>query len=689
MEMTTKEQVNRRYNHLVERQTGNHAVRPFREDGYVNLLNKYGTSKDASEQYQYQAEENVPDETLTTYYESNGIFAKVIDAPADEAVKRGFHLKNVKDEKIEKFYTEALDELDWEEVAATAIKWTRLYGGAIAVMLINDGRGLEEPVDWKNIQSIDDIRVYERPLVQPDYNTMYTYSQDDPFRTRGSRLGMPEYYYVTSKYGSFRVHDSRCLVFQNGVLPEGVSNSIYQLWGMPEYMRIKRAVRDADIAHGSVVKLLDRSIQAIYKMHDLAAELATEGGEDRVLKRLQTIDMARGLLNSITIDAEGEDYDFRTFSYSGISEVINTTCNYLSAVTNIPQTILFGRDPSGMNATGEGDMENWYSYVERIQKKMLKKNIRYLLSVLFQAGVYTGEVDEVPPINVEFESLKQMSDEQKANLDGIRTSTEATRATVVQTYINAGVIGADEVRKALAKSDEFDVEKMLDDYTPEELEKNKPQDPMEQMVEGGMPPDAMAEGGMPMDAMAEMESEEPVENSENAPEAAPAATKLPEDKSEEEKAKEQRTEEKPKKEVKKDSADCNAVGVLVVANGKILCGKRHNTRHYGLICGPGGHIDPGETPEEAAIRETEEEFGVIPMNVIEIGEQEYAEDNTRCKQYICTSYKGVPRSNDLEMTDVKFREVSELIQRDDLFEPFKNSLYMLLDVLKINEKNII
>lgn len=72
-------------------------------------------------------------------------------------------------------------------------------------------------------------------------------------------------------------------------------------------------------------KLLDRSVQAVYKMKDLAAELATEEGEDRVLRRLQTIDMARGLLNSITIDSEGEDYDFRQFQFSGVSDVIDST----------------------------------------------------------------------------------------------------------------------------------------------------------------------------------------------------------------------------------------------------------------------------------------------------------------------------------------------------------------------------
>lgn len=560
------ERIVKRYAHLIEMQTGK-AVRPYRADGYVNMMNKYGTSKDTTEGYRFRAEPVVPDELLTMYYEGNGLFAKIIDTPAEESIKHGFTLESTKDQKIEDFYTEALDELDWEEMAMTAIRWARLFGGSIAVMMINDGRGIDEPLDWRNIRSIDDIRVYDRSVIQPDYQSMFSYDPRDPFRTRGSRLGMPEFYHVTSRTGTFTVHDSRCLVFQNGILPENTTNSIYQLWGIPEYVRINRAIRDAEVAHGSATKLLDRSVQAVYKMKDLAAELATEEGEDRVLRRLQTIDMARGLLNSITIDSEGEDYDFRQFQFSGVSDVIDSTCNFLSALTSIPQTILFGRSPAGMNATGDADLENWYNYLERIQKRMVKKNLRYLLSVIFQAGVRTGEVDEVPKIKVEFNPLWSLSDTEQADLDQKRAQTQFTRAQTAQLYIDKQVIDPSEVRAKLADSEEFDVENMLDEYDDEDLFPDEPAegDPVsgdvgQNIFEQGQFADyakgvdlkkatedpsllnremldklsaKYAEG-----TSTEEHKKDPGGDGE-APAAAPAATKLPQDMSDEEKAKAQ------------------------------------------------------------------------------------------------------------------------------------------------------
>ena len=675
-----------RYADLIQKQAGK-AVRPYRADGYVNMMTRYGTQKDASEQYKFVPEDAVPDELLTMYYEGNGLFAKIIDTPAEEAIKHGFELKDVSDQAVEDFYTEALDELDWEETAMTAIKWARLFGGSLAVMLINDGRGLDEPLDWRHIQSIDDIRVFDRSVIQPDYTTLFNYDPRDPFSTRGSRLGLPEYYQIFSKYGSFTVHDSRCLVFQNGILPENTTNSIYQLWGVPEYIRLHRAIRDAEVAHRSAPKMLDRSVQPIYKMQNLAAELATEEGESKVLRRLQVIDMARGLLNSLVIDAEGEDYDFKTFQFSGINDVVSASCNMLSALSNIPQTILFGQAVGGMSSTDDTSMENYYNYVERIQRRMLKSNLRYLLSIIFQAGLATGEVDEVPKIKIKFNPLWSLSDVEQADLEQKREQTKFTRAQTAQIYVNMQAIDPSEVRQKLADSEEFDVEAMLDEYDddelfPEQIATENPVDAQGQPVQPGTGTSIFEEGNFAeyvQDVSVE-EHNADLETGGNAPAAAPAATKLPEDMSAEELV------EKAEKGVDNtDGADGiinrpkESVGVLVISDGKVLSGTRHNDFGYGLVCGPGGHVEPGETPTQAAFRETEEEFGISPKELIPLGLGPYEPDTgLRPHLYLCTDYDGEPHCLDLEMSGARFRTMEELDElAASMFQPFADGLKIL------------
>ena len=57
------------------------------------------------------------------------------------------------------------------------------------------------------------------------------------------------------------------------------------------------------------------------------------------------------------------------------------------------------------------------------------------------------------------------------------------------------------------------------------------------------------------------------------------------------------------------------------APGLILTTRRDNLRtHAGQVAFPGGRIDPGETPVQAALREAHEELGLNPAHVTVLGE---------------------------------------------------------------------
>lgn len=647
-----RRRLNERGREILRRKNG--AVRPHREDGYVNLLNKYGTKQDNSEAYKFEREPVIPDMQLTGLYEGNGLFSKIIDTPAEEALKHGFDL-NLKSNEMNAFVDEVLDDLEWDEKATTAIKWARLYGGALIVMLIDDGRGLEEPVDWEHIRSIDELRVYERSIVQPDYASLYQQDYGGKgIGNRVSKFGQPEYYYVSSIYGSFKVHESRCLVFRNGVLPEQTSNATYLFWGMPEYVRIRRALRETVTAHTDSVKLLERSVQAIYSMKGLASLLTTDDGENQVLKRLQLVDTSRGLLNSIAIDSEGEQYDFKTFQFSGVKDVIDATCNMLSALTNIPQTILFGRSPAGMNATGDSDFESYYNFVEKIQRLMLKRNLRTLLDVVFRAGIASGDVAEEPDYKLEFKPLWSLSDTEQAAVDQTKAQTALVKAQTAQAYVDMQALDPTEVRRRLASDEEFDVEDIISEDDEDDL--------LQSLL--GTEPSAMSDVEAAQKNIEQGQAPGGEEQSATvAPTATPPTTNA-------------------------DSADTDrGVGVLVVQDGRFLCGTRLKG---GSVGGPGGHIEAGESPEDAAIRETQEEFGITPKDLMPVAflsdlKPPYCPSHV----FLCTDFDGSIRCADGEMTSPGFitaEKVAELSTQNPerLFPPFAQSITALLDVLSSN-----
>jgi phage-related protein (TIGR01555 family) len=433
------------------RQTG----RQPHYDGYSNILNRYGTKQDNSTAYRFQSDGLVPDIVLTEHYSGNGLFAKIIDSPAEEAVKHGFELGGEQPD-AEELLNDALDALEWDEKAATAIKWARLYGGALIVMLIDDGGDLETPLNRAAIRGIDGIRVFERAIVQPDWTA--------------AAYGEPQYFNVSSITGFFKVHASRCLVFKNGTVPEQTLAQQYRFWGLPEYSRIRNELRECVTSHGLGVKLLDRAVQAVYAMKGLANKLATDAGEDEVLRRIQIIDKARGILNSIAIDADGESYDFKTMSFAGVKDIIDATCNMLSAVTNIPQTILFGRSPAGENSTGKSDLENYYNLCERLQRIMLRQNLKTLADVIFSAAVAKGDLAEKPPIKIKFNPLWSLSEKDQATVEQARSAASLQKMQTAQGYFEIGALDAREIRRGLAKDKEFEIEKLLDDLPDEDLE---------------------------------------------------------------------------------------------------------------------------------------------------------------------------------------------------------------------------
>lgn len=647
-----RRRLNERGREILRRKNG--AVRPHREDGYVNLLNKYGTKQDNSEAYKFEREPVIPDMQLTGLYEGNGLFSKIIDTPAEEALKHGFDL-NLKSNEMNAFVDEVLDDLEWDEKATTAIKWARLYGGALIVMLIDDGRGLEEPVDWEHIRSIDELRVYERSIVQPDYASLYQQDYGGKgIGNRVSKFGQPEYYYVSSIYGSFKVHESRCLVFRNGVLPEQTSNATYLFWGMPEYVRIRRALRETVTAHTDSVKLLERSVQAIYSMKGLASLLTTDDGENQVLKRLQLVDTSRGLLNSIAIDSEGEQYDFKTFQFSGVKDVIDATCNMLSALTNIPQTILFGRSPAGMNATGDSDFESYYNFVEKIQRLMLKRNLRTLLDVVFRAGIASGDVAEAPDYKLEFKPLWSLSDTEQATVDQTKAQTALVKAQTAQAYVDMQALDPTEVRRRLASDEEFDVEDIISEDDENDL--------LQSLL--GTEPSAMSDVEAAQKNIEQGQAPGGEEQSATvAPTTTPPTTNA-------------------------DAADTDrGVGVLVVQDGRFLCGTRLKG---GSVGGPGGRIEAGESPEDAAIRETQEEFGITPKDLMPVAFlSDLKPPHCPSHVFLCTDFDGSIRCADGEMTSPGFitaEKVAELSTQNPerLFPPFAQSITALLDVLSSN-----
>lgn len=118
-----------------------------------------------------------------------------------------------------------------------------------------------------------------------------------------------------------------------------------------------------------------------------------------------------------------------------------------------------------------------------------------------------------------------------------------------------------------------------------------------------------------------------------------------------------------------------SVNVYVVNDGKLMLSRRANTGWMdGKLCAPGGHVEAGETPTKAMIREIEEELGVT----VKASDLEFlcvAVRNTSPTEYV--AYEFVVRDKPYKYVNNEKDKCGELVWvdpnnlPDDIIDDFK------------------
>lgn len=223
-------------------------------------------------------------------------------------------------------------------------------------------------------------------------------------------------------------------------------------------------------------------------------------------------------------------------------------------------------------------------------------------------------------------------------MDKVKADIELVKAQTAQVYVQMQALDPSEVRGALAKSEEFMVEDILDNQPVEDWG----------LLEPG-PPQAEFEGdhpvtpGAPDDTLTGLSSGLQQVSTPSQNQADEIGTPT-------------------------------AAATLVVKDGQLLIGTR---RDGGGICGPGGHIEDGETPEQAARREALEEFGIQLGPMYFLGQLDgLPEEYGLPAVFLCTEFAGKPVCDGKEMEHPRYSPV-EAITEGTAFPPFARSLQLL------------
>lgn len=421
-------------------------------DGMQNLLTGQGGRSDsrAYSARRFWHIERHYTELLATY-RSHWAAARIVELPAEEMTRTKRHFLIEDTEKLDAIRAEAERMAVWERIRE-AIQWADLLGGAALFLGVEDGLELEEPLDLDRVKpgSLKFVHALDRQTLVP-WGAEDILTINDP---TSPQFMLPEFYQVVSARLE-KVHHSRIIRFPGLPLP-WLEMPRTQYWGGSRVDRTFDAIADAETVIGGVAALVTEAKVDVYKIPGLMNILATPEGEAKVKRRVELANQVKSVWQAIISDA-GEEYESKQNAIvQGMTGLIESFLGIVAAASGIPATKLLGTAAQGMNATGEGDLTNYYDMIDSRREAYLRPRLNAFDQVFLRSAI--GEGPENCPW--EFGLLRQMSAGETAELENKRAARD-------KIYLDAGVIDEVVVAKQLKEDGTYSA---IDDEYITELE---------------------------------------------------------------------------------------------------------------------------------------------------------------------------------------------------------------------------
>ncbi len=397
---------------------------------------------------------------LEAMYRSSWVVGQVVDVVADDMTRKGVKLNGLSDPKESEKIDQEMDRLQvWGRLNKT-IKWSRLYGGAIAVMMI-DGQNVSTSLNLNTIgkDQFKGLLVLDRWMIQPTLQDLVT--------ELGPDYGTPRYYdVITDSVGlcNQKVHYSRVIRMDGVELPYNQSIT-ENLWGQSVIERLEDRLTIFDSATLGAGQLVYKAHLRTYKVKGLRSLIAA-GGQlyEALVKQVNMIRQWQSNEGLTLMDAD-DTYEAHQYNFSGLDNILLQFGQQISGATGIPLVRLFGQSPAGLNATGESDLANYYDNINQQQEGRLRTPLQILYAVLHMSVLGKPLPDS---FSFKFASLWQLDDEKKANV--AKGVTEA-----VISAEEGGLIKRSTALKELRQSSE--VTGVFSHITDEEIKDADGEDP--------------------------------------------------------------------------------------------------------------------------------------------------------------------------------------------------------------------
>lgn len=442
-----------------------------RADGWMNFvtgLGVQGVDKRLATSMGFFT--RVSDVELSALFHSDDIAYKIVACLPDEALSRGYTITGVEPEAAGAWAT-TMEELEFWHTLRRACIFSRLYGGGALIIGADDGQRSPEaqslPLRLDKLKKVEWIKFADRRRLTR--------------LNMGDGLWRLEPLHYRGQNKPLMVHESRMLFLGGADTDDEVKESL-DGWDLSVLQRAYTVLRDNAGAWDSVAVRLQESSYSKTVIKDLAAMLAA-GREAAVKARLELLNYTRSAARTVVLDSE-EAYTRDVDNLAGIDNVLQMFQGRVSAASGgIPVTKLFGTSARGLNATGEGDADNWYMMVDSHRVNYIQPALEWALETVAMSS--EGPFNGTPPEqwSVEWPELEPMSDKDRAEIYEKNANADAI-------YLTNQVLAPEEValhrfkRMGYDDSSAFDIDREEREKALE-IGKEIAEAALERQLEGG------------------------------------------------------------------------------------------------------------------------------------------------------------------------------------------------------------
>lgn len=353
-----------------------------------------------------------------------------------EMTRRWLKIVNGGDESTAEKITEIearLEELNIRDLFREAALKTEQFGRAhiyVSVKKQDDDAARQLPLTKIGKGELEGFC-----CIEPYWLTPYSWNSTHPER--------PDFYKPQSWFVLGRkTHHTRLMTFIFREVPDllkpaydfaGISISQLMMPYVTRWLRTAKSVNDL-INIFSIVNLAT----------DLATMLQAAPQDPKSLfSRLKAFVGTRDNKGVMVTNKTTEELSIQDASLAGLDKLQAQAQEHMATPGRMPLIKFFGITPSGLNASSEGEFQNWYAYVKGMQELGFNEHMKRVLE-LVQMDLY-GSVDE--DISHEWQPLFEPTGKELADI----RKSDADRDGV---YVEKGVVDADEIRDKLRKDPE-------------------------------------------------------------------------------------------------------------------------------------------------------------------------------------------------------------------------------------------